>query len=522
MSISVNRPSSTVVNLENILRSQVESSADLCVDTRLLKNGDVFLAYPVGGGNSTSDNRVHIPQALEQGAALVLYEDAAWEEEKYPNVREVLGDERCIAVRGLAEIAGELSSNWYENPSQHLNVIGITGTNGKTTVSHWLAQAFAKIEPTAVIGTLGVGFLGNLHSNGFTTPDAPRVQRTLAELRTQHAKTIAMEVSSHALDQGRVNSVEFKTAIFTNLTQDHLDYHGDMQQYELAKRRLFSWPGLCNAIIHIDDAVGKNWLSDLVRTEGLGVWVYGLDSTFAELPESIQQECKSVLVKNIQSTTQGIRFECSINQQWHTIEMSCIGDFNVKNALAVLSALLAYGVETQKAIRLVESLHAVPGRMEVVNPNDNFHPLMVVDFAHTPDALEKVLQALRPLAQARGGKLVCIFGCGGNRDAGKRPKMGAIASNLADEIVVTSDNPRFEDPELIIDQVISGVSAACQKQVVRHADRASAILSSVKRASEKDVLLVAGKGHETTQEINGKKFPFSDLDHIRLAIGGMQ
>lgn len=519
MNFKLTRPSQAILNIENQLRSRVQDGAHLCADTRLLNEGDIFVAYPVGSGEMVVDNRIHIPAALKAGASVVLYEDAAWEEERFPEVRKSLVDERCIAVRGLAEMLGELSSSWYGNPSQHLNVIGITGTNGKTTVSHWIAQALGSIHATAVIGTLGVGKLGHLNQTGFTTPDASRVHRILADFVSAQVHSVAMEVSSHALDQGRVGGVAFKTAVFTNLTQDHLDYHGDMTSYANAKRRLFNWPSLQHAVIHIDDQIGQRWVHELQGQPSLTIWLYGSQSAYKALPKNIKDHCKSVLVDQISATTQGMKFACEIEGEKHLIQLSCIGEFNIKNALAVLCVLLSQGVESKKAIALIENLKSVPGRMEMVNQGDEDHPLMVVDFAHTPDALQKSLEALRGIADARGGKLVCIFGCGGNRDTKKRPEMGSIAIEFADQVVITSDNPRYEDPELIMDQIMSGISSSCMTKVVRYADRATAILTSVRQSKKQDVLLVAGKGHESTQEIAGKKIPFSDIDHIRLAIG---
>jgi len=523
MSHPVHLPSQVIQNIVSELRARVQRSAHLCADTRLLHQGDVFVAYPVGSGNSITDNRVHIPAALNAGAGVVLYEDAAWEEDKFPEVREHLGDERCIPIRGLAEMVGELASLWYGEPSQKLNVIGVTGTNGKTTVSHWIAQAFSQIEATAVIGTLGVGPIGksvHLESTGFTTPDAPRVHRILADFINQHTKTVSMEVSSHALDQGRVSGVRFKTAVFTNLTQDHLDYHGDMQSYAYAKRRLFDWPELHHAVIHIDDQIGRGWLDTLVGQNHLRVWVYGTQAAFDQLPDRIKNHCTSVLVDQMHANAQGMTFTCKFADQSYEIALACIGEFNVKNALAVLCVLLAHGVDMKKALHLISGLKAVPGRMEMVNHESGNHPLMVVDFAHTPDALQKSLEALREIANVRGGKLVCIFGCGGNRDVTKRPQMGEIASRFADHVVITSDNPRFEDPEAIMDQIHAGVPSSCRSKVTRYADRATAILMSVRQSLKQDVVLVAGKGHESTQEIAGKKIPFSDVDHVRLAIRG--
>lgn len=511
---------STIDTIEGLLHSEVDRSANMCSDTRLLVAGDIFLAYPVGSGDGLADNRTHIPKALELGASIVLYETQDWAENQYIEARAVLGDSRCIPVHGLSELAGPIADRWYKQPSAKLNVIGVTGTNGKTTITHWLAQVFQKMSATAVIGTIGYGDIHQLQSTGFTTPDASRVQRILAQMLESSIKTVAMEVSSHALEQGRVNGVRFKTAVFTNLSQDHLDYHGDMQSYEQAKLELFRWPNLEHIVLNIDDPVGSKWATSLCNSSAK-VWVYGSEENWLQLPETVRQKLSPILLGNVLTTHQGIAFEVTVENITQNLNMQLFGGFNAHNAVAVLGVLIANGVELDKAFKLIENLKPVSGRLDLVNKVDDAKPLMVVDYAHTPDALEKALSALRPVASIRNGKLFCVFGCGGNRDKGKRPQMGRIAARLADRVIVTSDNPRFEKPQDIIDQIIAGVEPANTERVTSQVDRAFAILWSVKQAQSVDVVLVAGKGHEKTQEIDGKKFPFSDYEHIQLAIRGI-
>ena len=505
-------------DIQHLLLSEVERTAHLSSDTRLLHPGDVFLAYPVGSGTGLSDNRMHIPKALELGVSLVLYQSENWPENDHVQARATLGDVRCYAVPHLANMASEIANWWYDYPSHAMKIMGVTGTNGKTTVTHWLAQAFAKSKHTAVFGTLGFGEIGKLKTTGFTTPDAARVQRVLAELKSESIEYVAMEVSSHALEQGRVSDVEFKTAIFTNLSQDHLDYHGNMHEYARAKFELFRFPNLEHMIINIDDHVGRQWLEKVVQETKATVWAYGSTASFGML--SCQSLVKSVLIEHYETTKCGVKLNCLVNGQSCALQLDLIGRFNVDNTMAVLACLLADEVPLETAVTLIKQLKSVPGRLEMINFNDTNHPLMVVDFAHTPDALEKVLEALKPIAKARGGQLICVFGCGGNRDTGKRPIMGKIAALNADRIILTSDNPRTENPEEILQQIVQGVDTANQDKISIVPDRAFAILTSVKQSLPNDTVLVAGKGHESYQEIGGKQFDFSDHDHIRLALRG--
>ena len=506
-------------DIQYLMLSEVERTAHLSSDTRLLQAGDVFLAYPVGSGKGRSDNRIHIAKALSLGVSLVLYDSENWLENENIEAREQLGDARCYAVPHLAEMASEIADWWYGNPSSDLNVIGVTGTNGKTTVTHWLTQSFAKTKKTAVFGTLGYGELGQLKVTGFTTPDASRVQRVLSELKSESIKLVAMEVSSHALEQERVAHVHFKTAIFTNLSQDHLDYHGNMEEYARAKFELFRFVSLENIIINIDDVIGRKWIEELVKTSKAKIWAYGSSSSLADL--SCVNQVQTVLIDSYEVTKQGVKVDCSIQGVTYPLTLDVIGKFNVENSLAVLTALIANDVPVEQALLQLKQLKPVDGRLEMLNINDAQYPLMVVDFAHTPDALEKVLLALKPMANARDGQLVCVFGCGGDRDTLKRPIMGRIASEIADRVILTSDNPRSEEPQEIIQQILQGIEAYKQSKVTTVVDRAFAILSSVKQSGPNDVVLVAGKGHEKVQEIAGNRFVFSDQDHIRLAIRGV-
>lgn len=518
--MKLNHKNSSLIfaDIENTLYSQVDRAANLTADTRILQPGDVFLAYPVGFGQGLSDNRLHIPEALKKGASLVLYDSANWSETELLSAREVLGDQRCVAVPKLGEIASDIANRWYGQPSKDLDVIGVTGTNGKTTITHWLAQAFGKTHLTAIAGTMGYGNVEDLQTTGFTTPDAPRVQKMLAELRDRKYKTVAMEVSSHALDQGRVDAVQINTAIFSNLSQDHLDYHQNMLAYEAAKFDLFRRSNLKNIILNIDDITGLAWCQKLLGHTRARIYVYGLAENFKKLSDEQQSKCIPVLYELKTVSRSGMLVKIDSKEHTFTLTIPTFGSFNIQNALAVISTLLAYEMPIEKIIKNIEHLKSVPGRMEMMNLGDKSSPLAIVDFAHTPDGLAKTLNTLLPIAQERGGNLICVFGCGGNRDTSKRPVMGQIATDIAHKIILTSDNPRHEDPMGIIENILQGISEAKMSRVSISEDRAFAILNAVKNAQINDVILVAGKGHETTQDVMGRKLPFSDQDHLRLAL----
>ena len=508
------------LSLDMLLAQHANADAQLTSDTRALKPGDVMLAYPVGNAQQTSDSRIYIPQALSLGAALVLYEPSDLSEE----LVEVCKDPRCVPVKDLAKQVGVISGNWYQNPSHHMRVIGITGTNGKTTVSQWIASALnTQNQPSAVVGTLGAGLLNQIKPTGFTTPDAARLQSLLKEIKDRGAVSVAMEVSSHALDQGRINGVEFDTVVITNLSQDHLDYHGSMAEYAAAKKKIINLPGIKHIVINADDAFGQECLQDLanrVANTNVTVWAY---ATHAEkllaLPCFANKNYKKVLASDIHLSNQGMTFHLNVSgQDLGLVQTNFVGAFNVSNALAVLACMLAGGKSCEESKAIITSLKPVKGRMELVSHSSSA-PMAIVDFAHTPDALEQVLKTLQLMARERQGQLWCVFGCGGDRDATKRPIMGRIAETYADHVMVTSDNPRSENPEQIIAEILGGFEKPEHAQV--NLDRATAILQTVRQAKAQDIVLVAGKGHEETQEIAGKKHPFSDQMHLQLAMGGL-
>ncbi|HXZ97183.1 MAG TPA: UDP-N-acetylmuramoyl-L-alanyl-D-glutamate--2,6-diaminopimelate ligase [Burkholderiales bacterium] len=461
----------------------------LASDSRKVQAGDTFLAYP----GETLDGRKFIGQAIASGANSVLWEseDFAWNREwQVPN----------LGIKGLRDKIGDLASYLYGQPSQKLWVIGVTGTNGKTSCSHWIAQCLTRLgKKTAVVGTLGNGFLGALEPTLNATPDAVLLQAQMAKFVEQGAQCVAMEVSSHSLVQGRVNGVDFDIALFTNLSRDHLDYHGNMQAYAAAKARLFHWPSLQYAIINMDDRFGMELAAGLQQSP-VTVLGYGLGK--GEISGHLLNLSKH-----------GLTLEIVTSWGTATLQSSMLGAFNASNLLGVLATLLASEAPLADAVTVLGQVQAVRGRLEVLSEKGK--PTVVIDYAHTPDALEKVLQALREILNAgSGAKIFCVFGCGGDRDRGKRALMGEVASRLADLPIVTSDNPRGEAPRAIIEQILSGMQP--NYRVVE--DRAAAIYRAIAEANERDVVLVAGKGHETYQEINGVKLPFSDVEVAKNAL----
>ena len=452
------------------LHAHVQPGAHLHADTRSLAPGDAFFAYAVDG----ADNRPFIDGAIERGAAAVLVQPEGFRGAPDPSI--------TLAVPALNELAGSIASGWYRDPSYAMLAVGITGTNGKTSCSQWIAAALGSLGTRcAIIGTLGTGLPGQLVHTGFTTPDAPQLQRSLAQLRDAGAQAVAMEVSSHALHQGRANGTAFDIAVFTNLTQDHLDYHGTFEAYEAAKARLFAWPELRAAVINRDDAAGQRLLaSTRAHTRTIS---YGIDAGQARANAKDTSQADAWLTaSNVRATANGTAFHLDTSDWGNAeVEVQTLGLFNVSNLLAVLGVLLAADVPFGAALVELVKLEPVNGRMQRLGGRlQNDEPLVVIDYAHTPDALEKTLEALRPIATARGGELVCMFGCGGDRDANKRPLMGAIAERLADNVVVTSDNPRSEDPLAIIEQIAAGMTD--ESKARRIEDRASAILQAIRGA----------------------------------------
>jgi UDP-N-acetylmuramoyl-L-alanyl-D-glutamate--2,6-diaminopimelate ligase len=452
----------------------------LVADSRQVKTGDVFIALP----GARHDARQHIPQAIAAGAAAVIWEAEGftWKSEwKLAN----------LSIRGLRQALGEIASHALHHPSRKLWVAGITGTNGKTSCSQWVAQSLCELgRRTAVVGTLGNGFPGALDPALHTTPDVIVLHRLLAEFLQGGATAVAMEVSSHGLEQGRVNGVNFNAAMFTNLSRDHLDYHGSMQQYGAAKAKLFHWPSLEYAVVNLDDAFGEKLAENLDRGR-LNVLGYGIGKG-------------EISGHQLDLSRHGLRLEIQTPWGKSQIESKLLGAFNASNLLGVVGLLLAAGVALGDTTRVVSALKPVAGRLQMVR--EKAGPLIVVDYAHTPDALEKVLQTLRDVRDGPG-QLICVFGCGGDRDPGKRPLMGEIATRLADLAIVTSDNPRGEEPARIIDDILAGAGSNYRVE----ADRAAAILIAIQEAKTEDIVLIAGKGHETYQEIAGMRLPFDDV-----------
>jgi UDP-N-acetylmuramoyl-L-alanyl-D-glutamate--2,6-diaminopimelate ligase len=489
-------------------------AARLVSDSRRVQAGDVFFAYPGDAG----DGRDFIAAAIEQGAAAIVFEprgfawNAAW---GVPH----------LAVADLKAMAGLLAHAHLEQPDSALFSVGVTGTNGKTSIAVWLGQAMARLgETAAVIGTLGVGlFKGRaapeFTATGYTTPDAVLLAGHLADVRAQGATALAIEVSSIGLVQGRTLGMHFDVAIFTNLTRDHLDFHGDMASYEAAKVKLFDWPGLTTAVINLDDAAGLR-LVDHVRARHPGVAITGYTLHDAGTLADIDG-VTMLRATGCRSRHAGTEFHVVSPWGGATVRTALVGHFNISNALAVLATLIARGAALRAAVEAIEALTPAPGRMEQVGGQEA--PMVVIDYAHTPDALEKTLAALQQVARERNGQLWCVFGCGGDRDPGKRPQMGAIAQ-MADHVIVTSDNPRSEEPGAIIAEIVAGIDPALVagqvtgKTFQAIEDRAAAILSAIKHAAKPDVILLAGKGHEAYQEIKGRKMTFSDADHAALAL----
>ena len=465
----------------------------LAIDSRKIKPGDLFLAYP----GQRADGRAHIGQAIAAGASAVLWDsrgfhwDAAW---RVPN----------LGVADLRSHLGEIAARFFGNPSHGMWLAGVTGTNGKTSCSHWIAQSLTRLgRKTAVIGTLGSGFPGALDDAVNTTPDALSLQSTLAGLRASGATGCAMEVSSHGIDQGRINGVEFDVALFTNLSRDHLDYHKTMEDYGAAKARLFHWPHLTHAVVNIDDRFGRA-IAESIDSSRVRVLGYGFGQG-------------EIAGHRLDLSTRGLKLE--ITTPWGPAHLSSqlIGEFNAANLLGVLAVLISAEVSLQDAVDALAHVEPVPGRLQMVRlPNA---PLVVVDYAHTPDALEKVLRTLRNLLSP-GANLHCVFGCGGDRDPGKRPLMGEVATRLSNRVIITSDNPRSEDPRAIIEDIVAGAHT----NYVIEADRSSAIFKALQSAAPDDAVLIAGKGHETYQEVGTQRFPFDDVqiarDGLRRLTGG--
>lgn len=482
----------------------------MSADSRRILPRMGFAAYPGEAG----DGRRWIADAVARGASAVLWEpDGAGSIDASLTVDgEFLPN---LPVPGLKAQISRIASELYGRPSAHLDVIGVTGTNGKTSTTHWLAYCLARAGvPCALVGTLGTGMPDALQATGFTTPGPVELQQQLAELRTAGARAVAMEVSSHGLAQGRVDGVRFSHAVFTNLTRDHLDFHGSMEAYGEAKAALFRAKGLRCAVLNLDDAFGATLFAALqaegVRCVGTSHAAIGTRPS-SSTDIAACHPAAAYQAHAVRFSTSGTRFLLRGPQGELALETRLIGSFNLSNLLGVIACLSEYGVTWADLPALVAQLEAPPGRLQLLGQEGT--PQVVVDYAHTPDALEKVLLALR--ASVQRGRLICVFGCGGDRDPGKRPQMGRIAELHADMTIVTSDNPRSESPEAILQQIAEGMESAPARMLT---DRAAAIDAAIELAAPGDLVLIAGKGHETTQEIGGQKLPFSDIDCARAAL----
>ena len=470
------------------LRARVTGT--LCTDSRRIKAGDGFIAWP----GAAHDARVHANDVLKTGAHVCLVEKNGIE--AYD-----LKDEKIAAYPGLKAAAAPIAAAYYEDPSKQLQTVAITGTNGKTSTAWWLAQAMGRLQrKCAVVGTLGIGAPDALVFNGLTTPDPVLLQQELRRFVNQGFAACAIEASSIGIAEHRLDATHLQVAVFTNFTQDHLDYHGTMQSYWAAKASLFEWPGLVSAVINIDDASGQV-LSDKLTSSTLDVWTVSVSQPARLQAQAIEQNASTLTFMVVEGTD---RYEVTTH---------ALGLFNISNLLGVVGAMRALGVSLEDAASACCDLPAVPGRLNTLG--EPGAPLVAIDYAHTPDAIEKVLLALRPVARTRGGQLWCVFGCGGNRDTAKRPLMAAVAQKHSDHIVVTSDNPRNESPANIISQILLGLTDESAHVQV---DRALAIAEVIANAKPEDVILLAGKGHENYQEIAGVKHPFEDSLHAQAAL----
>jgi UDP-N-acetylmuramoyl-L-alanyl-D-glutamate--2,6-diaminopimelate ligase len=478
------------------LRSWVTGT--ITTDSRKVRAGDGFIAWP----GAATDGRRFVANALKAGATTCLVEREGLEAYAFD-------DARIASLPGLKAATGPIADAFFEQPSRALDIVATTGTNGKTSTAWWTAQALSLLgRRCAMVGTLGIGVpplegrAAQIEFTGLTTPDPVVLHAALRLFVDGGFSACAIEASSIGLVEQRLAALRMVVALFTNFTRDHLDYHGTMDAYWAAKRQLFDWPGLRAAVINVDDERGAALAAEL-QGGRLDVWSYSTGGP-ARLRAS-----------QLGYVDGGLAFELQEGEGSVAVRSSLIGDYNASNLLAVIGGLRALGVSLTEAVSVVPLLTPVPGRMQRIGAGDSA-PEVVVDYAHTPDALEKALQALRPLAQARGGRLVCVFGCGGSRDATKRPLMGAIAARDADAVVVTSDNPRAEAPAAILADIVAGITDRSHVALIE--DRRTAIAGAVADADARDVILIAGKGHEDYQEIAGVKQPFSDVAEACAAL----
>lgn len=462
-------------------------------DSRHLRPGDLFLAYP----GDCSDGRRHIAEAIAKGAVAVVWEqdrsgvaDFTWNRDwQLAN----------LALPGLRELSGPLAHAVYGHPSERLSLIAVTGTNGKTSVTQWIGRTHPR--RCAIIGTLGAGLPGELVETGFTTPAATTLMRCLAGFADDEVQACALEASSIGIAEGRLDGTRIDVAIFTNLSRDHLDYHGTMADYAQAKARLFTWPRLRLAVCNLDDTYGRELAALSTATKVVG---------YTQM-EHARDRQGVIRAEDVEETIAGLRFRLCTPHGRALVETGLLGRYNVSNLLAVAAVLLDAGLNPTAIAERLACLTPPAGRLEKIGGHNE--PLVVVDYAHTPDALASALHALRPIATARGAALTVVFGCGGDRDRGKRPLMGEVAARYADRVVLTSDNPRSEDPDAILADICVAAPSA---EVI--ADRAEAIRRTIVSAHPAEVVLIAGKGHESYQEIAGVRRPFSDIAQASAAL----
>ena len=497
--IQLNNPSEAV----DWLKAKVKG--ELRVDSRDIKAGDGFIAWP----GAAADGRQYVKSALQKGATACLVEHAELEAKGYlVEYRKIAQQDKVASYLDLKTAIGNIAAKAYDTPAKALNVIAITGTNGKTTSTWWLAQALSalaansktNIEPQRtkcfMVGTLGIGVPNTVESTGLTTPDPVMLHKKFREYVDDGFTYCAIEASSIGIEEHRLDGTDIKIAVYTNFTQDHLDYHGSMQAYWDAKLKLFHWPTLKAAVINIDDLKGQELVNTL-NGKYLDIWTIAIDNT-ARL-----KAFDVVYNKN------GLQFNIIEDNKIHLIETKFVGKYNVSNLLGVIAAMRASGITLADCVEACKSLTAVPGRMDMLAKEGQ--PLVIVDYAHTPDALKQALIALRPVADSRFGKLICVFGCGGNRDASKRPLMATMAEEYADIVLVTADNSRNEKLEFILNNIIVGFKTKDKFSV--EVNRAIAITKSIKNARQNDVILIAGKGHENYQDELGVKTYFSDKEY---------
>jgi len=501
-----------LADLAHVNAANVVEIKGLASDSRKVAPGDLFFAC---AGHKTHGIEF-IADAISAGAVAVLCEGPDQDGTVIGDA-EILSDAAAVPVyqvSGLQHWLGKIAERFYGYPSQDMLVIGITGTNGKTSCSHYLAQMLdTEQKPCGLIGTLGYGRYGVLQLGEFTTPDAITLHALLAQMRDTGIRQVVLEVSSHALEQGRVAGIGFDGAIFTNLSRDHLDYHGDLETYGAVKQRLFSVSGLRYAVVNSDDETGQKLLSGL--SSDLAVVAYGLNNNFSGLADFAKENPSNIrYVRGEITRHDGSRLEIQIKSSWGSdvISSGLLGIFNASNLLATLSMLLLIGIPLAQAAKSLREARSVPGRMEHFGGQQG-QPLVVIDYAHTPDALEKVLTTLREFCQEQ---LWAVFGCGGDRDQGKRAQMGAVADRYADKVILTDDNPRSENGADIIAQIITGVGNSQRFSIVQ--DRAQAISQAISHAGKNDVVLIAGKGHEEYQIIGNQRIRFSDRGHVTEAL----